>query len=422
MDPEGRMETNMPVGCASGDLPARVSGRFATAAGMIALVSVPIVADSFLSVFAPMVALHFRLDKASLGLLLSSGAWGGLGGAALFLLFLRRTPDMRIFRVCIGIAGICSMMAALAPRPFYLMAAVAGACGGFVVADIAASTLLPSLISGSPRRVLSAKYACYSLVVIAAPFAGGLLTAWSARLGDAGPMNVLRCVYFVTGTAMLAGCFLFGRRTVFAARPAGAPATQHWTLCLVPAILAALHGGTDSAMARWAPTFYGESFAHALFPPGWVLSGYALAYFLGRTLLSILPEARAERLLLIAPGLGGGCLLMAALVCRSFGASAGFYVGASLLYGLEFPVLIGRVGRHMPAHLGRTIALGSLGTYGLYGGLSILIGEVAQATGDLRTALLICPFGFIAFSVLAAAWTKSTVCDPSSIKRNSTVV
>jgi MFS family permease len=193
-------------------------------------------------------------------------------------------------------------------------------------------------------------------------------------------------------------------------RPAVAPVVTGWTLCLVPAVLSALHGGTDSVMARWAPTFYGEAFTQVLFPPAWVLSGYALAYFVGRALLSFLPEGRGERLLLIVPGLVGGGLLLAALACRSFGVSAALYVAASLLYGLEFPVLLGIIARRMPAHMGRTIALGGLASYALYGGLSVLVGAIAQAAGDLRPALLICPFGFIAFSLLAALWLKGSTC------------
>jgi len=110
---------------------------------------------------------------------------------------------------------------------------------------------------------------------------------------------------------------------------------------------------------------------------------------------------------------------MAGLACRSFGASAGLYVGANLIYGLEFPVLMGLVARQMPTHMGRTIALGSLLTYALYGGLSVLIGELAQTTGSLQNALLICPFGFIAFGVLAGAWSRSTAGASPSIERTS---
>lgn len=382
------------------------SARFTMASGLIALLCAPVIADYFLSIFAQVVARHFGLDKAGLGRLFSAGAWGGLAGAAAFLLFSRRPAGIGVFRTCMGIGGACSIMAAVAPRPACLMVGVAGVCGSLVVADIVASALLPSLISGSPRRILAAKYACLSLVGIAAPFAGGLLMAWSASRGGAAPMNVLRSVYFFAGVAMLGGAMLFGRRAIHAVIPAAAPSRQGWTVCIVPAILAALHGGTDSALARWAPTFYGESFADVLFPPAWILSGYAMAYFCGRLLLSILPEGRAERLLLFVPGLAGGCLLMAGLACRSFGGSAALYVGASLMYGLEFPVLMGLVARRMPTHLGRTIALGTLLTYALYGGLSVLIGELAQATGSLRNALLICPFGFVAFGVLAAEWSK----------------
>ncbi|MBN1810168.1 MAG: hypothetical protein JW909_13970 [Planctomycetes bacterium] len=340
-----------------------------------------------------------------------------MAGTAAFLLLSRRSADMRLFRACIGVAGICSVMAALAPRPAYLMAAVAGLCGGFVVADIATSVLLPSLIQGSPRRILAAKYAFISLIGVVTPFAGGLLMSWSVRQDGPGAMSILRSAYLIAGLAMLAGCFLLGRRHVPAADPAPAPLKQRWTVYLVPAVLTALHGGTDSAMARWAPTFYGESFARVLFPPAWVLSGCALAYFLGRTVLSIIPEGRAERFLLVGPGVVGGCLLMAALVYRSFGASVGLYVGASLVYGLEFPVLMGLIARRMPAQMGRAIALGGLATYGLYGGLSVLIGTVAQVTGDLRTALLVCPLGFVSFSVLAAVWTRSRPRVPSSAEQ-----
>ena len=102
--------------------------------------------------------------------------------------------------------------------------------------------------------------------------------------------------------------------------------------------------------------------------------------------------------------LAGGGLLLGAVLSTDFTTSAVLYVAASLLYGLEFPVLIGAISRRLPRDLTTVAGLATIASYALFGLLTDLTGRIAADTGQIRYALLIFPFVFMAFGVLAWIW------------------
>jgi len=108
--------------------------------------------------------------------------------------------------------------------------------------------------------------------------------------------------------------------------------------------LMALHGAVDTSIFYWMPRFLGSAvFAATLVAPGLVMSGFSLSYLVSRSLLTLVPEHRGRRSLLVLPGLLGGGVLLAGILSRDYALAAGGYVLGAFLWSVEYPAMLGAV-------------------------------------------------------------------------------
>ena len=388
----------------------RRTAAVAAVFGMIVLLSFP---GAMVSVFAPALS-EILGDRKALGALFSALAWGGLAGATIGGVIADRFHPVMVLRAGFAVAGASSLLAAGWPCAGVLVPALAAVSAGFAATSVAAFALLPRLVPESPRRIMSANLAVSSFAGIVLPIAAGALLQRAggadAACGAGSAELSVSTGYAVLGAVLLGGLILtlgpvadVPRCPPRAAVPGGRAVSIRGVV-IVAAILGGLHGGVDTTLYQWAPTFLTDSFAERAFPPYWILSAYAVAYFVGRSALAFVREGRWERLLLILPGLIGGALLAASFASRSYAASASLYVAASFFYGIEYPVLMGVLARRAPQALASAMGLMTAAGFVCSGVLSLAVGDLAEWTGSTRAAMLILPCGFVAFSAISAVW------------------
>jgi MFS family permease len=324
-------------------------------------------------------------------------AWGSAVGIIIAGLITEWAQPRAALRWSLLLAAV-GLAAASAVHGVALALAIGGACAGLAGIPVAAAALLPRLWPDAPRRLYALQLATMSSAMIVFPvLADALHAPFHARgLGIAAPVFLACAIVFAIASFRLPP---MASRPARDQEPAGKPSLA--LILALAATMGALHGGVDNTLFQWAPSFYAGSFGTAPFPPAWILSGFSASYVIGRLLLGILPDGVGERALLIVPGIAGGTLLLCALSSSSYQASAALYVAASLCYGLEYPALIGAIGRFAPRRLGAVLAASSAGSALIWAALTPLVGALAGTT-SLRKALMMLPVGYIAFGALGA--------------------
>jgi predicted MFS family arabinose efflux permease len=367
-------------------------------------------------VFLPEIAPLLSISTKGIGLLLSCGAWGGLIASVFLALRASRSHTVSLMRVWYALTGLFLFIAALASNAAWLMIALAGIGIGRTGAAIVLLIMLPRLFPRSPRRIISFHLAAVSLITVILPVTAGLLLAWSRTAGIS-PLSVVRIAFLCGGLILLGGCCLFTGKTAeksCMSKPARSK-FKYLKASFFPALICALHGGTDSAIVPWMQPFFTLSFKEHFFPPAWILSGYGVSYLIGRTLLSVLPEGKKENLLLVCPGIAGGSLFLASFLSVSYSVSAALFVCASFICGLQYPVLVGMISREMPKQTQTVLSLSTILTFLLMGCLVFAVGWIAGRTGNVRTGMLILPIGYIAFSAASIVWLRR---QPENVDRD----
>jgi MFS family permease len=371
----------------------------------MALAAVSTVPYLMIAVCAPGLAESLNYSKADLGRLFSAMAWGGLAGSACGGLCASRCDAAKAFRISLLVTGISFLAAGSCASPRMLAALIPLGVGAASATSVVASTLVPLLAPSHARRVFSMSLAAGALAGILVPLAGAALLSGAG--GDGWPSaDILSRTFCVCGVAMLAGAML--RIPLTSPAPteplaSGSNSTE-WREIAIAVLLVTLHGTSDSVMYQWAPTFFQESFPVHAFHPGLILSGHCAAYFVGRCLLSALPEGKWERLLLVLPGAASFVLLNASFLCSAYIPAAVLYVCASFCYGLEYPALMGIVAR-TPRRVGSVVALTAIVGCATTALTTALIGSLAAQSG-VRSAMLLLPLGFLGFSAVAFVWSR----------------
>jgi MFS family permease len=172
---------------------------------------------------------------------------------------------------------------------------------------------------------------------------------------------------------------------------------------LVILALATVHGTADGVLYCWITRYLEGRFPVAPFPVGWVLSFYAAAYMVGRLALTFLPDKVGRKALVVLPGLISGPVVLAALRAPSLTLAVAGYALASLLYGLEFPALMGLASQRYPERFSMI--------FGWISGATVVtmaavwgVGRWAETTGTMLPALSTAACGFVLFGVIAAVW------------------
>ncbi len=360
-------------------------------------------------VLAPTLQAELRLTTGALGALLALGMGGGCVGGLLAGWRAARQGSLHALRatILVCVTG-CALVAVGGFVHALLWPALAilglGSGGAYVAAGGLLASLFPSRRRGSFSGLMVTNAACG----IVFPLLVALLDSLHAG-------GTLALAWVLAGPHALAGAALLGLRHVLARQteePPGAHAglgdraSEGAGRFAVAAIvlLAAIHGTADGVLYSWMPKLLTERFPSGPFPAGWVLSFYSAAYLTGRLALTFLPDSLGRRTLVVVPGLVAGPLVVLALQAPSMYLLAGGYALASLLYGLEFPSLMGlasqRYPDRFPTLFGWVSGTTVVATAGVWG-----VGRWAQATGSLTPALSVAGCGFLAFGLLAAAWT-----------------
>jgi hypothetical protein len=177
---------------------------------------------------------------------------------------------------------------------------------------------------------------------------------------------------------------------------------------LVPiVILLGLHGLADTVLYVWMARFLGSaSFAEQPVGPGFVLSGYAVSYLLARGLLALLPEHRADRALMVLPGLLGGGVLIAGILTRSYLCTVGGYLLGALFWSAEYPAMLSVLAREQTGRFGAAMAVQQILVAALtFAGLNamgLLIAHVGEAR--MWQAMLVPACIFPCIGVGGALW------------------
>lgn len=383
--------------------------RSLQALGALAAVGAAGYSSVAMPVLAPSLEGELGLTTGALGLLLSLGMAGSCVGGLAAGWLADRLGALRSLRGSMATCAAGCLLSALGGRlPALLWPGLVvvglGAGGAYVAAGGLLAGLFPERRRGSfSGLMVTNAVAGIGFPVLVASLdglwrRGALDFAWVL----AGPYAAVALVLLLL-TALLRG--ETARPEAFDAPPVerrAATGTGAGAVVMLVA-LATIHGTSDGVLYTWMPRFLTERFPEAPFPPGWVLSFYAAAYLIGRLTLTFLPDRFGRRALVTLPGLLSGPLLMLALHAPSMGLVAAGYAAASLLYGLEFPALMGLASQRYPERFSMifgwvsgTTAVVTLGVWG--------VGRWAEATGRMAPALTVAASGFLLFGLLATAW------------------
>ena len=105
----------------------------------------------------------------------------------------------------------------------------------------------------------------------------------------------------------------------------------------------------------------------------------------------------------------GGSFAKSVSTSGSFSVTTWTYVGAALLYGLEYPALMALAARRFPARFATVYGLMNLSTVVTIAGVWA-VGRWTEAVGSMVPALSAAACGFIAFGVVAASlaqWARA---------------
>lgn len=122
-------------------------------------------------------------------------------------------------------------------------------------------------------------------------------------------------------------------------------------------ILIVLHGGADSLLHNWIPTYLKRSFSILPMGTGTVLMFFALGYFLSRVLLILLPDYKWRRAFMIFPGFIGGSVLFCGLLTQNALVASLAYPIGGFFWSFEAPALLSEAYRRFPNKIGTVQAL-----------------------------------------------------------------
>jgi len=389
-----------------------MSRRRVQALAALAAVGISGYSSVAIPVLAGSLEADLNLGKGTLGLLLSLGMGGGCVGGLAAGWIADRVDALRSLRLFAAIAAVGCAMAAmggfhnslLGPG---LVAIGLGSGGSYVAAGGLLGMLFPHRRRGSFSGLMVTNAAAGMVFPLGVAGLNGL---W--QRGDMPLSWVLAGPYSAVAVAMLLLTAALG------GRPEGPPAAPddgaqparrgrlNPAVVLVILALATIHGTADGVLYCWITRYLEGRFPSPAFAPGLVLSFYAAAYMTGRLALTFMPDRVGRTALVVVPGLLSGPIVFAALRAPSLGLAAAGYATASLLYGLEFPSLMGLASQRYPERFSMI--------FGWVSGATVVtmacvwgVGRWAESTGTMLPALSTAACGFVLFGVIAAVWVAA---------------
>jgi len=393
----------------------RPSRRVKYAAVTLALVVVCFY-TSVLPVLRSALRTYLGVSLAKYGAMFGAGMLIGIAGAVLGGSLVDRWRPRRVIRLCLLGVAVSFALIGLAGRRWVLIAFALGIKAFFVrPLHIAVSAYLIRLFPQRRRRLLSLNLLSQSIAGLLFPLGAEGLLWLSVGAGLLSFAAVLHGPFLVLALVLAGGSLLYRRR---AAVGGAAPTQTRWAWrdllvprrALAPMALMTLHAAGDSTLYLWMPYYLERGgFADRPFPPGVVLSAYAVAYLLSRALLAGIRENWGTRGLLVLPGILGGGALIAGLLSRDYTLTAVGYVVGAFFWSVEYPAVWSalsalapdRFGAAMAWHLTANDLVVAAGVI-LVGALTTVWGEAQMWRVMLLPAALFPLFGLAAFVWLCA--------------------
>jgi len=391
----------------------RLTPRVALFLGSVALAPYSM---AVLPVLGPGLRQHFGMGISELGLLYAAVFVAGMIGMAIVGplgdRFNRRTMICTAL-LCVAASNVlCSL-----GQKFAVFAAGVLAAGFFISAiGVALPAYMAHLYQGRARQTMALSYTVLAIPYVAFPFlVDRLLRAYPGRF----PL-VLYAPYAAVAIMVLAGTMIFLRAPSDRLPPTATPEghvslrdglrqLSHPAMRLI-IVLCIIHGASDVGFCYWFPTYAERQFSGALQHPGSVLALVGLAYLVSRSILVFLPERHGRRAMLIAPGILGGLILLAAIWLNRPAVLFWGYPLAALAWSSEFPALMGEAARRAPRYVSSVLAICTLATSAGTSAAVYVMGQFMRVAGDSapwwmpdrRWAVTMSPLGFILFGVVAA--------------------
>ena len=373
-------------------------------------------------VMGPALQPHFGITAMQQGMLLAAAVAGAV--PALFIIgpISDRWGARRIIRVGLGGMGLAFAICGLTTRAG-IFAMGLGLMGFFFTAlAVSIPAYLVRLYPEHQRRALAIIFTVFNVPQVFLP---GILD----RLMTAYPQHfslVFHLPYVGIGVLLLAGQFVFagappdpGQGPAVSLREGLRQLTRPVLLLVV--LLTALHCAGDSGFHYWFPTYYRLRFGpHPPVRPGDVIAMVALAYVIVRSLMVFLPEGRGQRILLVAPGLlGGGLLVTLVWIDHPLLLAFGYPVCA-FIWAAEYPAALSEASARTKRYFASFLAVsmlasqvatalvvmgtGSLVTFFGRINLTGLLGpRFANWFPDHRAAMILAPLTLLAFGLIALA-------------------
>jgi len=393
-------------------LDSRIGSRRARAVPLLAACGLLVLPYTLFQLLLPGI-MSAPSEQARFFSLFSLGALAGAAAAMFWSVVLRRTA---LLRVLIGGSGVLLCLNAVLPLetcvPFVAFPLGALTTAGGLGAVSALAHLYPEL----PRRTASLIFAIHAFASMVFPVIVVALT-WAVS-NDAHAA-------LTAGLCAVSALLLCNAAWLRADKEPEAVVVQvtefprsHVGLLVVGGLLGTLHAATDNLIAQWAMLYFTQSYPSADLPPALILSLCAFAYFATRLALARLPERWGEIPLLILPGAFGAAALWMGFTSTNYLSAATWHVIATLCFGLEYPALMGFIGRRTSGSSAPVIAASTLGCYAVSSLLNPLLGSIATVENSARAAMMWLPLGFVAFSAVAAMtvlWLASAKCKPKAM-------
>ncbi len=361
-----------------------------------------------LPVFADRLRSYFQLDYGGLGMLLSAGAVGGLVSVVLVGLLSQLWGVRRLLIVTLWGVGVSYLLLGLGRNLVWFSAGLV--LLGLFLAPLAicVPAFLIKTYPALKRRMLTV-----SLISSAVPgalfplFAQYLLRTAGADGSNASFAKLFHIPLLVCCIGVLLSPLLL---TTLASKPGGNGANEgatrriRWrdltrasTLGIF--VLMGLHASADEGVAKWFPMLLESQQTHLPLSPGLVLSLYSVAYVVSRLALAALPEGYLQRLLLVLPGPVGGLLLILGVWSGNLVLMCIALPLGGLFWSLEYPVILTEVAHRAGDEFPSWYAAAMLVFQVMAVGCVNLVGQLGQATGDLRIGISVAAGGFILFGI-----------------------
>lgn len=386
--------------------------------GYVTSVSLLVVLSQYkavLPIFRDTLREYLDISVVQFGLLFSVGPLIGVASVLLGGVLVDRFGAVRMIRYCLQGTAVSFVIVAFAGQSY--AAFMAAICVGALFAGplhTAKQVYVSRLFPRDKRRVLSLSLAIVSGGGILKPLLAELLLSIGERVGTAA---VLHGPFLVFAALLVLGSLLYRDASPRRSASAAPRLAHRWALSrgsfqislplLWLVLLGTCHGVADSTLHVWMPKFLASaSFDEHPIVPGVVLSGYALAYLIARSLLALVPADFARRTLMILPGLIGGGLLIAGLVSRSFWLTAGGYVAGAFIWSNGYPALLAAMSHQNRRRFGTAIAWEGMLSALMTAGSIVLVGALTERLGDERMWLvMILPAsGFLMVGLGGLAW------------------